>query len=118
MEYLKENNQNDEANQLMEAMYKEYFEKAQNINSEDFLSALAKRTIGLDVEKAREVMQNGLRLEDIKQKDRAAKTQMRVTGVPFFIIQSGTDEKARPVAFSGAQPVDLIAEVLEDVSGA
>jgi predicted DsbA family dithiol-disulfide isomerase len=34
---------------------------------------------------------------------------MRVSGVPFFVIGNGD----RPVGFSGAQPADMIAEVLQ-----
>ena len=45
MEYLKEQGQNDQANQLMESMYSEYFEKAQNINDDNVLAALCARTV-------------------------------------------------------------------------
>ena len=36
---------------------------------------------------------------------------LNIRGVPFFIIHGKGDE--RPVAFSGAQPVDIIAEQLQ-----
>lgn len=114
MEYLKEND-NEKANQLMGIMYEEYFEKGQNINADDVLEGLAAR-VGLTAEQTRIVIHDDARLRGVVQKDQLAKRQMGVTGVPFFVIEpSSTAAKgARPVAFSGAQPADLIAEVLEE----
>ena len=39
-----------------------------------------------------------------------------VSGVPFFIFESNTGGK--PVAFSGAQPPDVIAELMTDLTSA
>ena len=130
MEYMKEID-NDKANQLMEIMYQEYFEKGRNINADDVLEELALRVGGGDgtiitSEGVRTVLRDGSRLTDIVRKDQLAKRQMGVTGVPYFIIESadaedptttttsGRRHRRPPVAFSGAQPVDLIAEVLEE----
>jgi predicted DsbA family dithiol-disulfide isomerase len=112
MEHLKETD-NEKANQLMEIMYHEYFENAANINSIDVLISLAKQ-VGMDEGDARQAMENKELLEGVRAKDVLAKTKMRVTGVPFFIIEPNGG--GRPVAFSGAQPEDVIAEVLEDAA--
>jgi predicted DsbA family dithiol-disulfide isomerase len=112
MEHLKETD-NEKANQLMEIMYHEYFENAANINSTDVLISLAKQ-VGMDEGDARQAMENKELLEGVRAKDVLAKTKMRVTGVPFFIIEPNGG--GRPVAFSGAQPADVIAEVLEDAA--
>lgn len=112
MEHLKETD-NEKANQLMEIMYHEYFENAANINSIDVLISLAKQ-VGMDEGDARQAMENKELLEGVRAKDVLAKTKMRVTGVPFFIIEPNGG--GRPVAFSGAQPADVIAEVLEDAA--
>ena len=40
---------------------------------------------------------------------------LNIRGVPFFIIHSEGNEK--PVAFSGAQPVEIIAEQLKQACG-
>jgi predicted DsbA family dithiol-disulfide isomerase len=53
--------------------------------------------------------------QDVLQYDRQVKTQLRVSGVPYFIVESNTG--ARPTAFSGAQPAELIAEVLLEAQG-
>ena len=37
-----------------------------------------------------------------------------ISGVPFFIIEQNNGGK--PLAFSGAQPIDVIAECLEEAS--
>lgn len=44
--------------------------------------------------------------EQVREKDRAAKSRLRVSGVPFFIIGTAT--------FSGAQPPEMLAEVLQE----
>eukprot|EP00977_Amphora_coffeiformis_P020935 scaffold8649_cov185-Amphora_coffeaeformis.AAC.6 len=116
MEYFKETD-NDKANQLMEIMYQEYFEKGANINSNQVLEDLALRVGGITTEQIRDVLQDESRLMQVVQKDQMAKRQMGVTGVPYFIIEAADDSKEgkrRPVAFSGAQPAELIAEVLEE----
>ena len=115
MEYLKETGNNEKANQLMEIMYQEYFEKGTNINSDQVLEDLALRVGGMTAEQIRDVLKDESRLMQVVQKDQLAKRQMGVTGVPYFIIESSSD-KGRPVAFSGAQPAELIAEVLEEQS--
>ena len=114
MEYLKEQGENTKANQLMELMFKDYFEKAENINSIDHLQTLAER-VGVEATAARAAMENEDFLAQVRAKDMLAKTRMRVSGVPFFIVESNT-EGQRPTAFSGAQPAEIIAEVLEEAA--
>lgn len=114
MEHLKDSDQNDKANDLMEIMYKEYFENGQNINSVETLQQLAAQ-VGMEADQARSVMEDGALLRQVEEKDYHAKRQMGVSGVPFFIIESN-QAGAKPVAFSGAQPPDVIAEVLEEAA--
>jgi predicted DsbA family dithiol-disulfide isomerase len=47
----------------------------------------------------------------IRTLDRQVKSQWGVSGVPFYIIEphNGSDD---PVSFSGAYPIDAIAEYL------
>jgi predicted DsbA family dithiol-disulfide isomerase len=117
MEHLKKmDNGNDKANQLMEIMYSEYFEKGRNINNVDVLMELASRVVvGLDTDEAKAAMENKQLHQLVREKDQKFKTQMRVSGVPFFIIQPNKAGE-RPIAFSGAQPPDIIAEQLETAS--
>jgi predicted DsbA family dithiol-disulfide isomerase len=101
------------ANQLMEIMYSEYFEKGVNINNVDVLTALAER-VGLDKVEARLAIENQDLQAVVRQKDQTYKTRMNVSGVPFFIIEPNNGDRA--IAFSGAQPPDIIAEQLESAS--
>jgi predicted DsbA family dithiol-disulfide isomerase len=112
MEHVKKSD-NAKANALMEIMYSEYFEKGENINDVDVLTALAER-VGLDKEEAKAAIENQDLQAVVQKKDQMYKTQMRVSGVPFFIIEPNNGE--RPIAFSGAQPPEIIAEQLESAS--
>jgi predicted DsbA family dithiol-disulfide isomerase len=109
MEHVKRSD-NAKANALMEVMYSEYFEKGININNVDVLTALAER-VGIDKVEAKAAIENQDLQALVRQKDQAYKTEMRVSGVPFFIIEPNNG--GRPIAFSGAQPADIIAEQLE-----
>lgn len=113
MEYVKEKVDNEKANQIMEEMYVRYFEKGHNINSDTVLKEIATK-FGVDAEKAQEVIQDGKYLKEIDDKDQIAKRRMGISGVPFYIVEQKSG--GQPVGFSGAQPVDLIAEVLEEAA--
>ena len=112
IEYLKETGNNDAANAMMEDLYKKYFEEAVNINSDDVLIEAAEKH-GVPKEKAQEVLLDQLRKDDVLRKDESYKRQ-GISGVPFFMIEQNSG--GRPVGFSGAQPIDVIAECLEEAS--
>jgi predicted DsbA family dithiol-disulfide isomerase len=109
MEHVKKTD-NDKANQIMEKMYHLYFEKGENINSVDLLAGIASQ-VGVDTQEAKQAMENDDLQEKVRLKDRNAKRNMGVSGVPFYIIER--NDGSRPVSFSGAQPPDIIAEQLE-----
>lgn len=113
VEHLKEKDSNERANELMEELFERYFCKAENINSDDLLAQVAAK-YGID--NAKELIHDEGLIQQIQYKDYQAKAQMRVTGVPFFIIEQG--EGKTPTAFSGAQPPDIIAEILEEACDA
>lgn len=113
VECLKKDLGNDAANKFMEDLYKLYFEDGQDINDEAVLvEAVGKH--GMDAEQARRVMAPDY-LEEIAEKDRQNKFKYGVSGVPFFMIHPN-DGKSRPVSFSGAHPVEVIAEQLEEAA--
>jgi predicted DsbA family dithiol-disulfide isomerase len=112
MEHVKKID-NAKANALMEILYSEYFEKGENINHVDVLTALAER-VGLDKVEAKTAIENQDLQALVRKKDHTYKTQMRVSGVPFFIIEPNNGD--RPIAFSGAQPPEIIAEQLQTAS--
>ncbi|KAG7345991.1 dsba oxidoreductase [Nitzschia inconspicua] len=113
VEYLKQEQGNDVANQFMEDLYKLYFEDAKDINDESVLvEAVGK--YGVESGQAHRVMAPDY-LKEISEKDRQNKLKYGVSGVPFFMIYPN-DGKSRPVAFSGAYPVEVIAEQLEEAA--
>jgi predicted DsbA family dithiol-disulfide isomerase len=113
VEYLKHEKGNDAANQLMEDLYKMYFEDGQDINDETVLITAVNK-YGLDAEHTRRVIAPDY-LKEIVEKDQHNKYRYGVSGVPFFIIHPN-DGKSRPVTFSGAYPVEVIAEQLEEAA--
>jgi hypothetical protein len=52
-------------------------------------------------------------------KDEYARNKLRVSAIPFFIIERNRNEVGgdnRPVSFSGAQPSDLISDQLTNAA--
>jgi predicted DsbA family dithiol-disulfide isomerase len=89
--------------ELLEAMYSNYFEKSLSLFSHDDLCAVAE-TIGL----ASVDVMNILESEQFKSEviaDRDLASQLGATGVPFFVV----DMK---YAISGAQPLEAFIETL------
>jgi predicted DsbA family dithiol-disulfide isomerase len=113
MEYAKERQGNDTANKIMEDLFHRYFEKAENISDVNLLVDIASKH-GIDKESAKNAIQDDKFIYAVNEKDQLHKQQMRISGVPFFVIQR--KDGKRPVGFSGAQPVDVIAEQLEDAT--
>ena len=110
MEYAKEYD-NEKANQVMEEMFKRYFEHGEDINNAQILVDIASK-FGIPAEDVKEAMEDGRRLMEVDEKDFLHKRRMGISGVPFFVIQRPNGQ--RPLGFSGAQPIDIIAEQLEE----
>jgi predicted DsbA family dithiol-disulfide isomerase len=114
MESLKDSAQNDKANRLMEELYKAYFERAENINDVDKVAEIA-ASLGIDKDTAKAAMLDAKLQADVKEKDSYYKNVWGVSGVPYFLIERN-DGKPE-IRFSGAQPIDIIAEQLEEAAG-
>ena len=113
MEYLK-NVDNEKANQLMNELYEQYFEQACKVNSQEVLTGILQGIFGNDsdeIEKAINAMKDEGLQQEVISKDKKAKNEMNVHGVPFFIIEK--NDGSNSIKFSGAQPSDIIAEQLE-----
>jgi predicted DsbA family dithiol-disulfide isomerase len=113
MEYAK-GKDNDTANKLMEEMYHRYFEKGDNINSEEVLVSIASK-VGIEESDAKDAMQDDKFRSDVQQKDKFHKQEMQISGAPYFVIERKDGKK--PVGFAGAKPVDIMAEQLEEAAG-
>jgi predicted DsbA family dithiol-disulfide isomerase len=109
MEHVKEH-ENHKANFLMEEMYKNYFERGENINSVANLAEMAHK-VGIDSEQVEAACSSVELKQRVRQKDSKHKTRDGISGVPFFIIHRL--DGGRPLAFSGAQPPEMIAEQLQ-----
>lgn len=113
MEYVK-NADNEKANMMMVEMYRAYFEEGVNINDAVVLRRITEKTLQDDhdqVNEAMNAMESQSFRNQVMSKDRKAKYEMNVHGVPYFIIERN-DSKAS-IEFSGAQPLEIIAEQLE-----
>ena len=113
MEHLKGLGMNEEANNLMEIMFRRYFREGCKINDNKIISEILTEA-KLDPSIIATVESNNDLKEVVRMKDREFKTKLRVSGVPFFIFHR--NDGGRSQAFSGAQPAEIIAEELEDAA--
>lgn len=96
------------SNQLMEKMFQAYFENGTDISrSNELLTVVG--SCGLNESEAERILQSNQYRDEVIAFDRQVKSK-RVSGVPFFIIESNVEGK-KPVQFSGAQVCDDITKV-------
>jgi predicted DsbA family dithiol-disulfide isomerase len=93
--------------EMVEALYDAFFQHGQDVGDPDVLLELAAR-LGLDQDAVRHGLADPAVREQVEAEVQAA-YRMGITGVPFFLI----DQK---YAFSGAQPPEVILEVLRRVA--
>ncbi len=89
---------------IIDAIYAAYFEYGRNIGDIDVLVSIAAEN-GLDADSIREALSNNVGHEAVTADFRQSQ-QIGVTGVPFFVIDNR-------LAFSGAQPLAVILDVLQ-----
>jgi len=100
LHFAKEHNK---ADAMEEALFEAHFVNGKNIADVDFLVSLAQQ-MGLDKEKAREILNNESYSYDVKQDIMEARN-LGISGVPYYLL----DNK---YAVSGAQSVEHFAKVL------
>lgn len=93
-------------NELTERLLKAYFVDSLNLSDHEVLSKLALE-VGLDVNKALSILKSDKYTSDVRADEELA-SNIGVTGVPFFVFNN-------KYAVSGAQPPELLLEVLEKV---
>lgn len=125
VEYIKDNISHEKANELMEQLFQRYFVQAQDISQYEILVQAA-HDISIDADIVARALAETPDTT-ILQKDRYAKQHLGVSGVPFFMIYDNTDnnhgndnhdDSKLPTTFSGAYPVDVIADVLQQAVSA
>jgi len=90
--------------ELLEAMYSNYFEKSKPLFAHTDLVAVA-LSVGIDADATEDVL-NSHKFADEVIADRNLSAQLGATGVPFFVF----DMK---YAISGAQPLEAFIQTLE-----
>ncbi|KXS20988.1 putative thioredoxin [Gonapodya prolifera JEL478] len=96
----------EKTNALMEELFKDYFERSKNIGDRNVLSDAASR-VGLDRTQIMEYLSSDVDREQTIT-ECSSWSRRGVTGVPYFLFE-------KKYALSGAQPPDLLAELIEEV---
>lgn len=98
--------EHDKDQQITEKLLSAYFLESKHIGDHDQLVAIAEE-VGLDAEKARDVLESDQYTEDMTADIQKA-AQIGVSGVPFFVLEN-------KYAISGAQPDEVFTQALEKV---
>ena len=72
--------------------------------------------VGLDREAAQKHMEDSAVKEKVRKEYMTSVREWEVTGVPFFVINTDTNQ-GQPYAFSGAQPPETFTNVFERLLG-
>ena len=96
---------------LMDSLFKAYFCDAKDLSKYPELLKCAVEA-GLDAEAAKAMLDSPQYRSEVVQKAMGWSRQ-GVSGVPFFVIHTASGN-GQPVAFSGAPPPEVIAEVLRE----
>lgn len=91
-------------NEALERVMTAYFTEGENIGDTETLARLA-ADAGLDADEARAILEGGDYADAVRADERRA-AMLGITGVPFFVV----DER---YGVSGAQPAELLREVLD-----
>jgi len=96
----------DQQEAMIDALYAAYFEHGRNIGDVEVLVDIA-GSLGMDEANIRERLAGDEAVEDVEA-DVAQARAIGVRGVPFFVLDG-------KYAFSGAQPPDVILDVMRQV---
>jgi predicted DsbA family dithiol-disulfide isomerase len=92
---------------MKEALMEGYFSEGRAISDRETLVELAARA-GIDTDEARATLE-GDRFADAVREDEKLATGFGINGVPFFVLD-------RHFGISGAQPVEVLVEALEQAA--
>ena len=103
----------DKSTDVMMGMFRRYFEEAIDVSRPAVLINIA-ADCGIPEAEVTPIVESDEKYRnEVLAEYSAARDRFRASGVPFFIVEP-LNSNRRPTAFSGAQPADLIAEVLEE----
>ncbi|TRY28258.1 DsbA family oxidoreductase [Brevibacillus sp. LEMMJ03] len=98
----------ERATDLVDAVFRAYFEEGKDIGSLDVLAAIAAEQ-GMDPEWVRSQLASDAKREEIAE-DLAYARELNITGVPFFIIDG-------KLALSGAHPAENFLKAFRQAAG-
>lgn len=101
-------------NEIMDAIFRAYFENCIDINNIDVLVSIA-RQVGLDELETRLFLENPETINEVLREAEEVRLRYKVSGVPAFIV-SRSDKKGYKLRFSGAQPVEVFAAAFKRIS--
>lgn len=93
---------------MAEALFKAYFTDGRDLNDVEQLVAVAAEA-GLDADEVRKVLASQAYGEEVDMSQEVA-AQYGIQGVPFFVIDNR-------YGLSGAQPVEVFLQVIDQVQG-
>uniref|UniRef100_A0A7S4NPE3 DSBA-like thioredoxin domain-containing protein n=1 Tax=Paramoeba aestuarina TaxID=180227 RepID=A0A7S4NPE3_9EUKA len=93
--------------EMIERVFKGFFEETKCLQSNDELSALAS-DIGLDQEETKTFLESNEGVEEVLQQAEQMRSKYGVTGVPFFVVNDR-------FSFSGAQDPQYMVSVFQKV---
>jgi predicted DsbA family dithiol-disulfide isomerase len=97
----------EQTGDVVDAVYKAYFEDGQDIGNLEVLMAIAEQH-GLDPQEVREQIIAGEKEEEIEE-DLAYAGELQISGVPFFVFDG-------KLALSGAHPVENFLKALSQTA--
>lgn len=95
------------ATQVVDAVYKAYFEDGKDIGNTEILVEIA-NGLGMDGEQVRTAIETDAKQEEIAE-DIAYARELQITGVPFFVIDG-------KLALSGAHPAENFLKAFRQAS--
>ena len=114
-EWVKRSNP-EEADSFMERMFHAYFEAGKDLSKHDNLLAVVDECPKIDRAACATFLAGDELANETSVKGRSW-SQRGVSGVPFFVVaRKDAPPGEQPTAFSGAQPPEVIAELLEKLS--
>mmetsp|Transcript_38103 Transcript_38103/g.46035 ORF Transcript_38103/g.46035 Transcript_38103/m.46035 type:complete len:159 (-) Transcript_38103:116-592(-) len=94
--------------EIMNVLFEKYFEKGEDLSKADALLECADQVGGLDLEGVNEAIGDDTTFDAVIATKDAKNRQMRISGVPYFIMGGHK--------VSGAQPSEIFEEILTEMA--
>mmetsp|Transcript_8044 Transcript_8044/g.15158 ORF Transcript_8044/g.15158 Transcript_8044/m.15158 type:complete len:179 (+) Transcript_8044:294-830(+) len=106
-----------------EEIFHRLYEKGENISLVDTLVDIGVQSLYIPAERADELryyLESGQGEQDVRAEIQRGQKMYRISGVPFFVIESVTEDDrgsgSRPFALSGAQEKQVFLEIFNELA--